>query len=154
MMQLIIVIGLIALGYFAGTTIEKNHYISIQEREKQKSYIPVLNVAKLSNGEVMVDSKLVTGSAVISIDYFKRFIAQLINLVGGQVVSYESLLDRARREAILRMKDEAFGYDYILNMKIETSTIGNAANQKGNVGSVEVVAYGTAIKVNKNEVNL
>lgn len=59
------------------------------------------------------------------------------------------MVDRARREAILRMKDQAFGYDYVLNLRIETSTIGNAANQKGNVGSVEVLAYGTAVKVEK-----
>ncbi len=51
------------------------------------------------------------------------------------------------------MKDQAFGYDYVLNLRIETSTIGNAANQKGNVGSVEVLAYGTAVKVEKMKNN-
>jgi len=153
-MEIIIVIGLIILGYFTGTYFETNHYKSIEEREKQKSYLPVFTISKMSENENADYSKMVTGSAVISIDYFKRFLAQLINIVGGKVVSYESLVDRARREAILRMKDQAFGYDYILNLRIETSTIGNAANQKGSVGSVEVLAYGTAVKVKKDEIDI
>ena len=39
---------------------------------------------------------------------FKRFLANLRRLIGGRVKSYESILDRARREALLRMKTEAF----------------------------------------------
>ena len=49
-------------------------------------------------------TRLVQGSAVISIDYFKRMLAALRNIVGGEVKSYETLVDRARREATLRMK--------------------------------------------------
>lgn len=149
MIQLLILTGLIILGYTTGSVIEKNHYASIEEREKQKAHQPVLNVSKPVDSQSVIQSKMVIGSAVISIDYFKRFIAQLINLVGGEVVSYETLVDRARREAILRMKDQAFGYDYILNLRLDTSTIGNTANQKNGMGSVEVLAYGTAVKVKK-----
>ena len=52
-------------------------------------------------------SFLVNGSTVVSNDYFKRLLAILRNIFGGRVKAYESLLDRARREAVLRMKDEA-----------------------------------------------
>jgi uncharacterized protein YbjQ (UPF0145 family) len=88
---------------------------------------------------------LVTGSVVISVDYFKRFLASLRTLIGGRVTSYESLLDRARREAILRMKEEAskLGADKVFNIKLETSSISKSA--KGKVGSIEVLAYGTAL---------
>ncbi len=91
------------------------------------------------------------GSAVISIDYFKRFLAILRNIFGGRIRSYESLVDRARREAILRMKAEAKKNhaDIIINFRMETSTIGRSANQKGQVGSVEALAYGTAISLHK-----
>lgn len=148
-MDIIIFITLVAVGYFTGSHLENKHIKSIEDREKQKSYLPVLTISKSKENENAEYSKLVIGSAVISIDYFKRVLAQLINLVGGNVSSYESLVDRARREAILRMKDQAFGYDYILNLRIETSTVGNSANQRNGVGSVEVLAYGTAVKVIK-----
>ena len=70
------------------------------------------------------------------------------NIFGGRVGAYESLLDRARREAVLRMQQEArqLGAETIYNVKYETSRIGeNAA--KG-LGSVEVLAYGTALMTN------
>lgn len=153
-MNLVILIGLIVLGYLTGTAVEKKHYKYLQERESNTSELPVLNIGKLPQNNDAQASTMVTGSVVISIDYFKRFLAQLINVVGGKVVSYESLVDRARREAILRMKEEAKGYDYIVNLRVETSTIGNSANSKNGVGSVEVLAYGTAVKVAKNEVEL
>jgi uncharacterized protein YbjQ (UPF0145 family) len=86
---------------------------------------------------------MVYGHVVISIDYFKRFLAGLRNIFGGEVSSYETILDRARREAILRMKEAAKEADIIINLRIETSTI--AKSSKNQVGCSEVLAYGTAI---------
>ena len=88
------------------------------------------------------------GSAVISIDYFKRFLASLRNIFGGTVKSYESLIDRARREALIRMKEMAGDATVIVNVRIETSTIGRSANRKG-VGCLEAIAYGTAMTLEK-----
>ena len=50
---------------------------------------------------------MVTGNVVISVDYFKTVVAGLRNLVGGNVNTYETLLDRARREALLRLQQQA-----------------------------------------------
>ena len=87
---------------------------------------------------------LVVGSAVISIDFFKQFVATLRKIFGGTVRSYETLLDRARREAILRMKEMAGDAVVIVNVRIEAAPIGKKA-RKGNVSCVEAVAYGTAL---------
>lgn len=152
-MNLIILLALIAIGYIMGTAAERGHYRSIEKREAETIDLPVLNIGKMKEERPIEGSRLVTGSVVISIDYFKRIVAQLINIVGGKVISYESLVDRARREAILRMKEQAGGADYIMNLRVETSTIGNSANQKNGVGSVEVLAYGTAVKVRKMNLN-
>ena len=59
--------------------------------------------------------------------------------------TFETLIDRARREAVLRMKEEAaqLGANYVFNIKMETSSI--SKGQKNAIGSVEVLAYGTAI---------
>jgi uncharacterized protein YbjQ (UPF0145 family) len=82
---------------------------------------------------------------VISIDYFKRISAALRSLLGGRVTAYESLLERARREAILRMKQRAFdsGASHVINVKLETTSISKGYRKQ--VGSVEVYAYGTAL---------
>ncbi len=145
MFDLIILIILLAFGYGFGRMAEKRHYQSIIEREKKYRNVLVI-AAKYPPATLSPPSSvLVTGSVVISIDYFKRFLAALRNLFGGRVKSYESLLDRARREAILRMKQQAasLGADMVFNIKIETASI--SKGRKQTIGSVEVLAYGTAL---------
>ena len=142
---------LLSIGYGVGTWAEKKHYKSIVERERQLLKMAVVTAeGSFPEGRVK-NAVLVTGSVVISIDYFKRLLAILRNIFGGRVKSYESLVDRARREAILRMKELAKqqGAGMIVNMRLETAAIGNNANQKKQVGSVEAIAYGTAIVFNR-----
>lgn len=146
--NLIIFVFLVALGYFAGTVAEKNHYKSIKEREKKFLNMPAVTIRKLEDESKIESANFVSGSVVVSVDYFKRILAALRNIVGGEVMSYETLLDRGRREAVLRMKESAFGADMIVNMRLETSTISGKSNRKA-VGTVEVIAYGTAIKMKR-----
>ncbi len=150
MENLIIFLVLVVLGYTAGSIAEKKHYKSIREREKETRNLPAVTIKNAIDGtEEILDARLVMGSAVISIDYFKRILASLRNIFGGEVMSYETLVDRARREAMLRMKQMATGSDIILNMRIETSSIGKSANKRKSIGSVEAFAYGTAVTINK-----
>ena len=88
---------------------------------------------------------MVSGSVVVSVDYFKRFLAALRNLFGGRVISYESLLDRGRRESLLRMKQQAeeLGAGMVFNVKYETASI--SKGRRDTIGSIEVLAYGTAL---------
>ncbi|MCG8087148.1 MAG: YbjQ family protein [Candidatus Thiodiazotropha taylori] len=146
MIDLIILVTLLALGYGFGSYAESRHYKSIIARENRLRHIPAVTSRFPPMNNNSGDAELVSGSVVISVDYFKRFIAALRNLVGGRVTSYESLVDRARREAILRMKAQAeqLNADIVFNVKLETSSIHKG---RGNsIGSVEVLAYGTALK--------
>lgn len=149
MIDLIVFVVLLSLGYFFGYWAEQRHYRSIRLREKRLQRI-ITVVSKLPPAyRPAPKSALVTGSVVISVDYYKRFLAGLRNLVGGRVKSYESLLDRARREAILRMKEqaEAMGASMVFNVKLETASISKGA--KGKIGCVEVLAFGTALIMQK-----
>lgn len=139
-------LALLLLGYVAGSRAEKRHYESIVAREKATLGLPVTSLRRVAFGSEVENAWLVAGCAVISVDYFKRFIAQIRNFIGGRVTSYESLIDRARREAVLRMKAEAAGADFILNVRLETSSIGGDASGRGSVGAIECYAYGTAIR--------
>ncbi len=134
------------LGLVVGSILERSHYKSIEKREKLFKNVKVttLEDPQVEAREVK-NAKLVYGSAVISIDYFKRFVAIIKKIFGGNIASYESLVDRAKKEAILRLKEESKGADLIYNLKIETSTIGRNANKEKAIGSVEALAYATAI---------
>ncbi len=149
MENLIIFLVLMTLGYGVGTIAEKRHYRSIQKREETFLNLPAVTLQTAHyTPDQIASSSLVYGSAVISIDYFKKILAGLRNIFGGTVKSYESLIDRARREALLRMKEMAGDAAVIVNVRIETSSVGKQANKKG-VACLEALAYGTAITLKK-----
>ena len=141
MNDLVLLVILLATGYFFGRYFERRHYQSIIRREAEYRDIVVIASRILPVSAQANASLLVSGSVVISVDFFKRFLASLRTLIGGRIVSYESLLDRARREAILRMKQQArsLGADKVFNIKYETASI--SKNARGGIGSIEVLAY-------------
>ena len=135
---------LIVMGYFFGRAAEARHFASIEQREKLLVTLPATSLKTVLDAARPVErSALVNGSMVVSIDYFKRAVATLRSLVGGAVKSHETLLDRARREAVLRLKESCAGADEIINLRLETCSISGKAPDS--IGSVEVLAYGTAI---------
>ena len=145
METLVIFIVLMGVGYTAGTFAEKRHYRSIHAREQALLRLPAVTTRTSHYTDAQIESAdLVLGSTVISVDYFKQFVAMLRKIFGGTVRSYETLLDRARREAVLRMKEVAGDAVVIVNVRIEAAPIGKKA-RKGNVSCVEAVAYGTAL---------
>ena len=135
---------LLALGFVFGKLAESRHYRSIQAREEMLVRLPTTSCKKpMGNSAPISHAQLVHGHVVISVDYFKQILAGLRNFFGGTIQSYETLLDRARREAILRMKESCPTADQILNLRIETSSISKGDGNR--IGSVEVLAYGTAL---------
>ena len=143
--QLALVVILLILGYITGSITERRHYKSIIRREGALGDLVVIVAKTLPPMSPAPATTLVRGSVVVSVDYFKRFLARLRMFFGGRIHTYESLLDRARREAILRMQEEARAVDasMIFNMRFETSSI--SKGRKNAVGTVEVLAYGTAV---------
>ena len=136
---LIIIIALIT-----GSVVERRHYRSIDLRERDLGHIALLNGRHYPDDRPIVQSRFVEGAVVISYDYFKRFLAGLRQIFGGEVKAYVSLLDRGRREAMLRMKECCPDADLIVNFRIETSSV-SKGRRKRSIGSVEVIAYGTAL---------
>lgn len=136
---------LLFLGYVFGSIAERRHYRSINQREEAN-----LNRAQITFEEQALPAEtkyatLALGSVVISVDYFKRLLAYLRGLFGGRVGSYETLVDRARREALLRMVEQQPEADCFVNIRIETSSIWGESDSKRPIACVEAIAYGTAV---------
>jgi len=139
---------LMVVGSVVGSALERSHYRSIIEREHRYAPTPVSSTRHVPQPATIPATHLVMGNAVVSVDYFKQFVAGLRMMVGGRVSSYESLVDRARREALLRMREQAsdMGANLVLNVRIETSSVAKGrSDRQGSIGSVEVLAYGTAV---------
>lgn len=136
-------LGLIFFG-FIGAYVEKKHYVSIRARESATASLPIMAARTLEADRVVADARLVVAEVMISHDYFKRYLAQLRNFFGGRIRSYDTLMDRARREALLRLKEQSPGASIIANLRLETVCI--STQQKNAVVGVSIVAYGTAIR--------
>ena len=149
LLDLAVPLLLLIVGYFAGTMAEQSHYKSIRVRELRLRRMPTTNLKRPPPHWRVEKVALVAGSTVISVDYFKRFLAQLRGFIGGRVRSYESLLDRARRESVLRMKEEAvkLGFDAVINVRLESSNIASPMRNDRGTAGVEVLAFGTALKL-------
>jgi uncharacterized protein YbjQ (UPF0145 family) len=145
MTQLAFFLGLLAVGFFFGRMAESKHFASIVAREAQLGDILTLSLREPPPYATPPATALVGGNAVIAIDYFKRISAILRSLVGGRIDSYTSLVERARREAILRMQQEArdMGAHSIINIKLDTASI--TKGSRNQTTCIEVFAYGTAL---------
>ncbi len=142
---------LLLFTWFTGAAVERSHYRSIRVRETRSRRMPVMNVRRVPAGWTVAEAGLVTGHVVVSVDYFKRFLAVLRVFVGGRIRSYESLLDRARREALLRMKEAAVerGAQAVVGVRLETSRIANGRGRRDGLAGVEILAFGTALRLVK-----
>lgn len=131
---------LLIIGFAFGQWNERRHYRSIFKREAELADLPAI-ASKHPPVDQLYRQYLVSGNVVVASDYFKSFLASLVNLFGGRVKAFESLLDRGRREALLRLKEQAQQQHAtaVFNIKYETVRVG------GRVTTIEVLAYGTAL---------
>jgi len=146
MMTLIITAILLVVGVVFGTQAEKRHIENLTAREAELSHIVVTNLKSLPEGSYA--PVLVTGSTVIAFDFFRRFIARIVMLVGGRITMYETMLDRARRQALVRLLEQAEqnGATAVHNVRFEFSRVGSSSQNAQVGGGAELLAYGTAVK--------
>lgn len=137
---------LIAVGFFAGSYTEKKHLEDLYDREYRTRQLKIISVGAKTPIPEADRAKLFVGSVVISSDFFKTFVAGWMNFFGGRISVFETLVERGRREAILRMKEEAmqWGARQVVNVRLETAELGG---HNGNGGvAIEVIAYGTGVQ--------
>jgi len=88
---------------------------------------------------------LVKGSTVRTRHVGHDVMAQLKNIVGGEVMEYTKMMAESREQALDRMRDEAekLGADAIICVRFVTSEIMHSAS--------ELLAYGTAVRIDKQD---
>jgi uncharacterized protein YbjQ (UPF0145 family) len=128
--QIGIPLGLLLLGWLAGRAAEAAHLRKLTIRETELSSILVTNIKSFPGGmDPASVPTLVRGEVVIASDYLKTFLARLKKLLGGRLGTYETLMNRAVREALVRMQEDAkqLGYDAICNVRLDSADIGGGA---------------------------
>ncbi len=95
---------------------------------------------------------MIVKEVIIASDFLKSNLAKLRNIFGGEVYSFETLLERARREALLRIIEEAqsSGYNAICNLRMDTAEIGGNLSKKG-TAMASILASATAYRTSMGE---
>ena len=72
----------------------------------------------------------------------------ILSLFGGEINVFTKVVDWSRREAQQRLREEvaALGFDEVINLRMETTTLTKTKGGKDKTTGIEVLAYGTAIK--------
>ena len=136
--KVLIFVVLFCIGWGFGRHAEQKHLNELEAQEKRLSHIRIDNNRFKTTDR---PGQLISSNVVISHDYFKYVIANIQNFFGGRLSSYESIVERARREAVVRLKQEAekMGATQIMGLRLSTTELGMQG------GMIEVFAYGTAI---------
>lgn len=136
----VLTIGL--AGWLLAAWFERRHLRSLSAREAPLQHISV-NTCKNPPPCEPESSALLIGSVVVAHDYFRTLIITIKSLIGGNIQPYERLVQRGRREALIRLKEEADlrGLDKLVNVRFDTNSISGRF-----LHAVEMVAYGTGVR--------
>ncbi|HPY74580.1 MAG: heavy metal-binding domain-containing protein [Planctomycetes bacterium] len=150
---ILVVLALISLPFlFMFYIVHKERkHLSYLEEEGEKYKSIIISTQKSIPEEYQNGTgQLICSEYALGSDKIKYIFSQYKSIFGGEIKSLTKQADRARREALLRLKKEAVRLqaDCIINVRVIGINIENpnvaSANEKG-VGSY-IMAYGTALK--------
>jgi len=100
----------------------------------------ILTTTDVISGKNLEHLGLVRGSTVQTRNIGRDITQQLKSIVGGELHAYTEMMNSARALATKRMVDQAqeMGADAVVMIRYNSSSVMQ--------GSVEIIAYGTAVK--------
>ena len=142
--DLVLYLFLVAVSAITGMIGQRRHYESIYRREDALERLPATNTKEIPFADAQVhELRLVHGEVVITTELIRFLIGWINGLVGGPIRAFETTLDRARREAVLRMKESVPEAAAIVNTRMEYVPMSFGLGSR--TSCVEVVVYGTAV---------
>jgi uncharacterized protein YbjQ (UPF0145 family) len=143
----IVLLALLALGLLAGGFAERRHLRNLAERESGNGDFLISQLRSFPDAVVgPTPPTFVVGEAVIASDYLKTFLSGLRKIFGGEMRSYQTMLTRARREALQRVVEDARrrGYNAICNVRLDGADVGGNSKARRRLPMVAIIASATA----------
>ncbi len=144
MLELAITLLVLGVAYLGNTYLDIRHVQDLRRREQIYGDVAVITLPVTPSVSVQTIG-LVSGCIVVGLGYITRIKISVRNVLGGRVTSLELLMERARHEAILRMKAQAKAQhcDSIGNVRVVHTPL---LRQDTSVSGVEIMAYGTGLR--------
>ncbi len=139
---------LLILGFTVGTILEKRHFGKLEGREAvNRLTLQTQSKIFLSPTAGGKTPTLIHSETVVASDYFKNFLSAFRKFFGGEMKSYHSLMERARRETLAKLIEQAreMGYNAVCNVRLEPADVSGAVtNPKNKSVMVCIIATATA----------
>ncbi|MDP2699710.1 M48 family metallopeptidase [Thalassospira sp.] len=132
---------LIGIAFITGRIADRLHETALSRDE---AALPRQDISTDEDfpGEInMIYSQMVSGCVVIGEDRFRNLLSRLRVFVGGTLVAHDAAIERAQREAMLRMRVQAKSATHIVGVRFVSASLGR--------GMIEMAAYGTALFTDK-----
>ncbi|MFM7469013.1 MAG: YbjQ family protein [Vampirovibrionales bacterium] len=149
----------IFLGITVGSYLEWRHLQSLKLREAAWSHVPAVPLDyrhALEPNETVEKVTFVSGQVVLTDDTARALLGSILSLFGLNLKTYELLMERARREATLRMKESApEGTHIITNLHYLSGSLDDeeaGSNKEKGATAFYVTAYGSAVQVDRSSV--
>jgi uncharacterized protein YbjQ (UPF0145 family) len=141
-------VPLVVFGLLIGRTVERRHFRNLDQRESKHQSVLVTQLQSFPNAVPGGPAPMIVMSeVVIASDYLKSWLSGWRKLFGGEMRSFRTLQERAKREAVLRLTERAVaqGFNAVCNVRISGADIGgNTAGRK--VPMAAIIATGTAYR--------
>lgn len=122
------------VGILGGRISEYRHLRSLERREEESSDVIVTQLKSFpaATGSDQTPT-IVHAETVIASDYLKTFFSKIRGIFGGEIRSFQRMLERSRRETLLRLIESARnqGYNAICNVRLETADVGGGTMTRG-----------------------
>lgn len=143
-----------SLGFFFGRRAERRHFYNLQQRELDRRDVVTTQLKTfLAPAPGGKPPRLLVAETVVASDYLKSFLAKLRNIFGGEVRSFETLLERARREVTVQLQEQAAakGYNAICNVRLNTASVGGMSSKAAAMAAI--IGWATAYDTTAGPLN-
>ena len=110
---------------------------------------PLVTLEFTVPGYRITNSNMVMANIAVGPSWWQMMIGSIHSWFGGNITSYDRMLAYGRSKALQRLRIEANkqGWDDVINVRLETSTIVKTTGKTDSKsGAFEFLAYGTGIK--------
>ncbi|HMO14133.1 MAG TPA: heavy metal-binding domain-containing protein [Pirellulaceae bacterium] len=141
MLELIVTIVGVSIGllllvaaFALGGYVDRKHLANLAERERLCQSIQLSQSQHFFSPHFGGSPpQIVTAETVVANNHFKRFLASWRKFFGGEIKSFHVLVERARRETLMRLVENAQqqGFNALCNVRLDSVDIGGNTTAQG-----------------------
>lgn len=142
LLELGLALSLVALAWWTSRLLRRAHERSLTNTERRLAHVQLLTTSPVA----LAHCGLVAAEAVIAIDSYSALLLRWRQLLGGESLVVNTILQRGRREVLVRLQREAvaLGGNAVIQLRLDCLSF--QAGDRSGAKRFCILAYGTAVR--------